>query len=117
MSEKIIIRNQQVSCFIGVPDKEIAVAQCVEITTEMTPKTPFSELGDDIENTVDYFQVYQDVLKLASERPRRLIETLVHDLAKHVVEHYPVANVKIRLEKFILPNTSCVEVSTFLEAS
>ena len=68
----------------------------------MVPLSGFDDLEDDIERTVDYEGLSLDLRDVASARPRKLIETLVVEMAEHVLEKYPVREVSLTIRKFIL---------------
>lgn len=108
----IEVRRLEVWTHIGVPDEERAAAQRLLVSLEMVPVAPFTGLGDEIDRTVDYFVVAQQVKALAGERPRRLIETLAGEIADGVLAHHTVREVRVLIEKFILPDTECVAVRT-----
>lgn len=108
----IEIRRLKVVCHVGVPDAERATPQTLLVTIRMIPSLGFYGLADEISGTVDYFQVSQEIEKLAASRPRRLIETLATDIADHLLARHPLRHVAVSIEKHILPNTECVAVHT-----
>lgn len=108
--DTIEIRGLRLRTFIGVPDDERAEPQELKVTVVMTPRKPFAELNDDLAETVDYAAVAGEIEALALERPRRLIETLAHEIAEFLVTRHPLVRADVLLEKFILPQTECVAV-------
>lgn len=108
MADTIVVRGLKLSCHIGVPAEERAAAQTLEAHLFMEvagfPQT------DEIEGTVDYKLVSDRVTALAAAGERKLIETLAQDIANLILDEFPVAKVRVELEKFILPNTTCVGV-------
>jgi FolB domain-containing protein len=110
MSDKIIIKSLRVSCFVGVPDDEIVEAQELKIDIVMKAKVNFSELNDDIEKTVNYAKVADAVVFICGEKPRRLIETLACDIADYLLLNFPLSEVEVGIDKFILPQTDFVRV-------
>jgi len=111
MASTISIRKQQVSTQIGITAEERRLPQVIEVTTTITPRVAFQDLGDDIAETVDYFVVYQRILEVCVEKERHLLETLAKDLAVMVQAEFAIAGVKVEIDKFILPNVDCVRVS------
>jgi dihydroneopterin aldolase len=109
-TDSIEIRRLRVSTHIGVPDEERSLTQTLFVSIVMTPGQGFDSLADDISRTIDYFQVSQEIERLAAARPRCLIETLATDIARHLLENHYLAKVAITIEKHILPNTECVAV-------
>ena len=110
MSDRIVIREMEIQCRIGVPDEERAEPQTLRVTIEMEVDITSSARSDDIGQTVDYFSVYQKVHTLSKARPRKLIETLAEEIAHMVIGDFDVKTVVVRIDKFILPNTRSVSV-------
>lgn len=110
MPDTIHIAQLELSAHIGVPDEERAAPQRLTVNLALEPARDFSDLGDDIAKTVDYFAVSRAVQALAAERPRRLIETLAEEIAALVLTRFAVAAVEIELRKYILPDTAFVAV-------
>lgn len=110
MSDRIVIREMEIQCRIGVPDEERAEPQTLRVTIEMEVDIASSARADDIGQTVNYFSVYQKVHTLSESRPRKLIETLAEEIAHMVIGDFDVNTVVVRIDKFILPNTRTVSV-------
>ena len=110
MSDRIVIREMEIQCRIGVPDEERAEPQALRVTIEMDVDTAPSAKTDSIEQTVDYFLVYQRVHALSAARPRKLIETLAEEISQMVLGEFQVKTVSVQIDKFILPNTRAVSV-------
>ena len=110
MSDRIVIREMEIQCRIGVPDEERAEPQTLRVTIEMEVDIASSARADDIGQTVNYFSVYQKVHTLSESRPRKLIETLAEEIARMVIGDFDVNTVVVRIDKFILPNTRTVSV-------
>jgi dihydroneopterin aldolase len=110
MNQCIHINGLRLSCHVGVPDEELAVAQELLLHLEMTPIHGWDNLHDDISRTVDYDLVVTQLEALARAKPRRLIETLAVDIVDFLLANHPLAQVKVTIEKFILPQTRSVAV-------
>ena len=110
MPDSIHIEQLELLARLGVPDDERATPQRLALNLTIEPARDFRGLDDRIENTVDYFAVAQTVQTLAATRPRRLLETLAEEIAREVLDRFPVRAVSVELRKFILPDTAFVEV-------
>lgn len=110
MPDRILIDRLELSSRIGVPDDERAAPQRLTANLVLEPIRGFSALGDDIENTVDYFAVCEAVKALSLARPRRLIETLAEEIAEALLARFALRAVEVELRKFILPDTAFVAV-------
>ena len=106
----ILVSSLELSARIGVPDEEREVAQRLTLNLRLVPTRSFSNLGDDLANTVDYFSLTRRLKSLAAERPRKLIETLVEDIVYFVMQEYAVEEVEAELRKYILADTEYVAV-------
>lgn len=95
---------------LGVPDQERASPQVVEADLEFTPKIERKDRRDELEQTIDYAAVAQRAKVVASQKSRRLLETLAEDLAQDLLSHFPMAEIRLELRKFILPDTRHVSV-------
>ena len=111
MPDRILIESLELTAFIGVPDGERAAAQRLTVNLVLEPLRDFSDLGDTIENTVDYHRVCEEVKALSLARPRRLIETLAGDIAALLLARFTLRAVEVELRKYILPDTAFVAVT------
>lgn len=109
-SDAIHVQELELSAKIGVPDEERANAQRLVVNLTMYPTRGFSDLRDNVDNTVDYYLVTRAVKEFASQRECRLIETLAEEIASLLLERFPLSAVEVELRKFILPDTAHVAV-------
>ena len=107
---QILIQGLAVQAHLGVPDEERARPQRIVINAVITPVTAFSDLADNIEQTVDYDAASRKIATLAATRPRRLIETLACEIADMLIRDFPAVRAEIEVRKFILPDTEYVAV-------
>lgn len=110
MPDQIVIRSLELTTHIGVPDEERETPQRLTVDLVMEPLNDFRNLNESIEQTVDYYAVSKAVQALARERPRKLIETLVEEIAALVLRKFAVREVEVELRKYILPDTDHVAV-------
>lgn len=109
--DTIHIRGLRTAVRIGVTELERARWQTLELDVDVIPANGFAEMGDDLEQTINYSQLSLDLRDLAAERPRQLLETLIEELAVHVLRSYPAREVGLTVKKFIVPGTEWVGVS------
>ena len=95
---------------IGVPDQERAQPQRLTVSLVLQPRNQFGTLGDDLSRTVDYAAVCDEMRRLVAGRSDRLIETLAHEMAEHLLRSFKLARVDLELRKFVLPETKYVAV-------
>lgn len=111
-SEWIEIEELEVQSKIGVPEEERRTPQRLAVSLRFQIQSPFDSLADEFTQTIDYSAVVEEVSAIAAARSRRLIETLVVDIAEHLMEQFPMARLEVAVRKFILPNTRYVSVRT-----
>lgn len=112
--EFIEIVDLQVTTLIGVPEAERAVPQTLWLDLSFQILSPFDQLGDQVERTVDYGAVAAAVTEFATRNECRLIETFAARVAELLVRTFPLHNVRVAVKKVkvILPNTRFVRVRT-----
>lgn len=108
--DEIEIHRLKISTHIGVPDEERATPQDLWISVWMHPSQGFTGLHDNVDYTVDYYEVSVKLTELAAAKPRHLIETLATDAAEMLLQKYPLSSVDVKIEKRILPNADFVAV-------
>lgn len=108
MKDTILVKGLELQVHIGVPDEERAQPQILKLHLELVPENDFSDLNDDIEKTVNYYEVSLRVKELAAERPRKLIETLADEISEMILREFAVLELVLEIEKFILPDTDFV---------
>lgn len=106
----IEINELKINCYIGVTDEELLRAQVLVFDISLRPTISWSNLHDNIRNTIDYVTVVQEVEKLVQSRPRRLIETLAEEISRMLLKSFPIDLCRVRIDKHILPQTRSVSV-------
>lgn len=110
-TDTIIIQGLELPVQIGVPDEERAGWQTLRADLELGLMGQVEAFGDDLSQTVDYDSVAKQVRVLASERPRRLIETLAGEIAATLLKTRAISSIKVTLKKRILPGVDYVGVT------
>ena len=108
--DEIRIEELELMTHVGVPDEERAQPQRLTVSLTLQPRHSFADLGDDLARTVDYAAVCAEVRSFVSGRRDKLIETLAHEMAQHLLRTFALARVELELRKFILPDTHHVAV-------
>jgi len=106
MTPSLSLVDLELLCHIGVPQEERAHPQKLLCTaTVPVPNLKKAAQTDDIQHTLNYFNLSQLLRQTAQAKERKLIETLAHDLAQVTFQHFPSPWIEIELKKFILPET------------
>jgi len=97
MNDQIIIKGIKCECIIGINDYERNQKQ--RIIINLTLFHNFSEINDDIKNTINYSEVYKFIKKYISNSNYYLIETLGDNLAQKILERFKVRKITIEIIK------------------
>lgn len=109
-NDQILIEELELSACIGVPDEERAQPQRLTVSLVLEPKKDFRDLADKLARTIDYAAVCAELERFVSDRQDKLLETLAHDMAEHLLARFALRRVELELRKFILPQTRFVAV-------
>ena len=115
--DTIVIKDLGVLCHIGVPDDERASPQRLLITVEMGGDFSRASESDDIQHTINYFDVSRRVIALCQEQPYRLIEKLAGDIARAALNEFGAKQATVEVKKFILSDARHVSVRITRAAS
>lgn len=97
--DRILLEGVTLPTHVGVPDEERRAPQDVVLDVELEFDLRSAARADDFTLTIDYAAVRETLARVASARPRRLIETLAEELAAAILGEYPVARIRLRLMK------------------
>lgn len=56
-------------------------------------------LSDDLQDTVDYAQIYDKIKRIVEGTPFKLIEALAENIAAEILQQEKVDSVKVRVQK------------------
>ena|SRR2546423_2476509 len=113
----IHIHQLELMACIGVPDEERSTAQRLTLSLTLWPDRQMKEMNDEIDRTVNYAAVCDEVGKFVEARRDKLIETLADALAAHLLETFAIRKITIELRKYILPQVEFVSVTVTRERS
>lgn len=104
MPDKISIQGLEVWTRIGVPDEERAHPQKLEISAAFEVDTVAEAARkDELELTINYFDVAEAIKQIAGSKERKLIETLAENLAAELLSRFGLKEIEIEIRKFIIP--------------
>jgi dihydroneopterin aldolase len=111
VNDHIHIDQLEVFARLGVPEDERVFPQRLVFNITFWPAHNAPELEDEITRAVDYAAVCAETKNFVAARADRLIETLAHALARHLLAVFEIRSVTIELRKFILPEVGFVSVT------
>ena len=109
--DKVHIEQLEVFTVIGVLEDERKGLQRLTVSISFWPYEETQDLGDNIEQVVDYSAVAEETKRFAREQAVDLIETFADQLANHLLKTFPIQRVSIELRKFALQDAKYVSVT------
>jgi len=101
--DKIILKDVEFFCSIGISSKERSKKQKIFADIEMFFDTRKAAQKDDLKFTINYSDVFDLMKNIAEEKEYKLIETLANDIAEGIFDKFDVKKVNIEVRKY-LPN-------------
>jgi dihydroneopterin aldolase len=108
---KITIVDLEVHYCVGVTDEERARPQRLLLTVEMGFDFSEAAVSDQVEQTINYQSVADELLQFGNGRSWRLLEKLVSNIADRIMAQYSPESVFVEAKKFVIPQTRYVAVS------
>jgi dihydroneopterin aldolase len=109
--DHIHIEQLVLNARVGVTEAERSKSQPVAISLTFWPRHPLVDLADDLQNTINYSQVCDEVKEFARGRADKLIETLADRLAAHLLARFAIQRITIEVRKFVRPDAEFVAVT------
>ena len=116
-SDQIHIEQLEISTRIGVPEKERATPQRLNVSISLWPYEKGRDMADKIENTVNYSAVAEATKNFVRDQSVNLIETLADHIALHLLKAFPVKKVTVEVRKFPLKDAKYVSATVTRAAS
>jgi dihydroneopterin aldolase len=106
MTPILSLVDLELTCHLGVPAEERAQAQKILCTAVFpVPNLKKAAETDNLEHTVNYYDLSQLLRQTAQQKERKLIETLAADLSQAALAAFPLPWIDLELKKFILADT------------
>lgn len=116
-SDRIHIEQLEVSAHVGVPEKERSTPQRLTVSISFWPYHDQRDVGDQIDNTVNYSIVAEETKNFVRDQQTSLIETLADRLATHLLKTFRIQKITVELRKFPLEDAKHVSVTVTRTAS
>ena len=108
---QITIADLEVLYRVGVTEEERRQPQKLLITVKLTHDLGLAAERDDLEHTIDYFQVAQLLLNFGQDKSWRLIEKVATDAANAILNVFGPVSVSVEVKKFVIPQAAYVSVT------
>ena len=115
--DEIHIEQFELFARVGVPEDERANPQRLVVNISFWPYQQARDLTDDIQRTVNYSAVAEEVKSFVHDQSVNLIETLADRLAAHLLRTFGIQKVTLEVRKFALADTKYVSVTVTRNAS
>ena len=83
----------------GVTPAEREVGQRFVVDLEVERDLSVAGASDNLEDTVNYTQIYRVVKEIVEGPSHNLLESLAHDIAQRVLEQFPIEAVMVGVKK------------------
>lgn len=99
-NDLIQIRNLKLNCQIGITEAERQHSQVLILNLKIGVDLSKSAQSDNIADTIDYFEVSNQIIEIAKLSKRHLLESLANDIILCIFSNYATAqSVDLLLEK------------------
>ena len=97
--DKVFIQGLTIQTTIGFYAWEKEIKQTLVIDAEMTWDTALAAVNDELEKTLDYAAISQEIETFANNNPVDLLETLAERMAQHLMTQYGIPYIKLKVAK------------------
>ncbi len=97
--DKIFINDLRIDTLIGVYEWERRIRQTIILDIEMSVDVHKAAAGDNIEDALNYKSVCKRLTEFVQTSEYHLVETLIEECARLIMEEFSVPWVRIRLNK------------------
>ena len=113
----VFVRDLELEANIGVYKREKGKLQPVRINVDLTVEEMDGEVGDKLENVVDYGAVVEAIKAILAQGHLNLVETLAEKVAAHCLTDSRVKVARVRIEKLnVIAEAASVGVEIEREA-
>ncbi|MFS8573586.1 MAG: dihydroneopterin aldolase [Clostridia bacterium] len=103
MSDRIVVRDMEFYAYHGVFEAEREIGQRFEVDVELHLDLRSAAQADDIDQSINYVDVYTAIKEIVEEQEFRLIESLAEAIAEVLLSAYDLEAVVVRVRKPSVP--------------
>jgi len=97
--DKIIIKDLEVNCIVGIRKKERQEKQKIYVTAEIYTDTKKAAKTRNINDTVNYSSIITNIKKLIINKKYLLLETMGQDISNIILKNKKIGKVKVLIKK------------------
>ncbi len=95
----IKIKNLRLKTIIGIYDFEQKIMRDIIINASLHIKNELSLTTDDINDTIDYDTIVEDITKIVTQNKFNLIEKLANEVLKSILKNKKIDFCQIEVDK------------------
>ncbi|HUR16840.1 MAG TPA: dihydroneopterin aldolase [Candidatus Limnocylindrales bacterium] len=100
MTDRIVLHHMEFEGFHGVDDEERSLPQVIEVDVELEVDLRTAGATDDLEQTVNYSQVFKRCRTIVEEQSFHLLEAMAHTIASDLIATFaPIKSLVVRVRK------------------
>jgi len=97
--DKVIIKDLEIDCIVGIRKRERKEKQKIYVTLEIYTNTKKAAKTGNIKDAVNYSSIIKNIKNLAISQKYLLLETMAEDMAKLILKNKKVNKVDILIKK------------------
>ncbi|MEK6869810.1 MAG: dihydroneopterin aldolase [Nanoarchaeota archaeon] len=97
--DKIIIKDLEIECIVGVRKRERKEKQKIYVTIEIYTNTEKAAKSSNITDTINYSSIIKNIKRLVTNKKYLLLETMAEDIAKMILRNKNTNEVKVLIKK------------------
>jgi nucleoside triphosphatase len=97
--DKIVIKDLEIECIVGIRKKERKEKQKIYITAEVYSNTKKAAKTKDVEDTINYSPIVNNIKNLLIDKKYLLLESMAEDIAKLVLKNKKAKNIRVLIKK------------------
>jgi dihydroneopterin aldolase len=114
---EIHVEQLKVLAHVGVPKAERSKRQRLALNVTAWPARDLRDVKDAVSRTVDYAVLCRETKTYLAQQSPKLLETLAHDLAAHLLRKFRIRKIRLEVRKFVLKEAAYVSVTVTGRAS
>jgi 7,8-dihydroneopterin aldolase/epimerase/oxygenase len=114
---EIHVEQLKVLAHVGVSKAERSKRQRLALNVTAWPARDLRDVKDAVSRTVDYAVLCREIKTYLTQRSPKLLETLAHDLAAHLLRKFRIRKIRLEVRKFVLKEAAYVSVTVTGRAS
>ena len=99
MSDLIRLDGMEFYAFHGVSTREKRIGRTFTVDLEIAADLSLPGLTDKLSDTINYSAIYLGVREVMEGPKRNLLESLATEIAKVVIDRFPVTSVRVSVRK------------------